>query len=136
MVEKERNGKQRVKNAEKAEEILELMVNFVNEKANTCPGLLAGFNACMDTWARSRVSEGAPRCEALLHRIVNDEEMKPNVISFNSCLYGKRIGSRCATPNVRQSSYTTVSFVLSLVEIEQVSPRFCEKSGRTSQLTK
>lgn len=105
MIEVENNAKQRIKLAKQAEDILLMMTKhaenngFSDDKNGNEPTfqtdrsgpLLAGYNACMDAWSRSYCKEAAPRCESMLHDMINGDAVVPNTISFNTCLYGKNI---------------------------------------------
>jgi len=47
------------------------------------------YNACLDAWAQSHVKEGALRCEILLQEMLEqDSVVKPNRVSFNTCIQG------------------------------------------------
>jgi hypothetical protein len=107
MIETERNALKRIKSAKQAEDILLMMVEYAKTKdfatddgdANTERNgpLLAGYNACMDTWARSYSVEAAPHCESILQTMIQGEDnatVKPNTVSFNTCLYGTRENCR------------------------------------------
>lgn len=54
-------------------------------------GLLMGYNACMDTWARAYCEEAAPKCQAMLQDMIKGRvnNILPNTVSFNTCMYGK-----------------------------------------------
>jgi hypothetical protein len=78
--------------------VSEMDVTMTNDVTSSFDGMLAAYNACLDTWSKAYVRESAPKCESLLQRFLtkmNNEDgnstdsiIKPNTTSFNSCMYG------------------------------------------------
>ena len=50
--------------------------------------LLAGYNACLDTWSRAFCKEAAKHCQDILHTMMDDKVVIPDTVTFNTCLYG------------------------------------------------
>lgn len=102
-IDTERNPKIRKEWATQADNILLMMVDFAKSKGfsqssddetkdstrqvDHWGSLLTSYNACMDTWARSFCAEAAPRCESILQQLIHSENIKPDTVSFNTCLY-------------------------------------------------
>lgn len=112
MVVKVRSPSARLNAAERAEEILWLMVHeFIAvkavssekegsvggserkdaEKENGFEASIIPFNACMNVWAQSNLPESAARAEEILFKILDPSmeertQVQPNVVSFNTCM--------------------------------------------------
>jgi len=106
-------GRQRTAAAKQAEQILYSMLNFLTQekqKKNVSVAsanhvdhadiesgednereldILIAYNTCLNAWAKSYTPEAATHCEALLHKMLDDENdlVTPNASSFNTCLY-------------------------------------------------
>jgi hypothetical protein len=100
--EKEKDPRRRREAAQNAEEILWQMVREFSpeEKKGSSAAavfpysksyqysILIAFNACLYAWSHARVIESAPKCEEILQKMLSSTIVKPNSVSFNSCLYG------------------------------------------------
>lgn len=83
----------RVEAAERAEEILWMMVDEMqnNPHSDKLSGSIVPFNACLNVWAQSFTPESPHRAEDLLHRMLDPElqsitQVQPNTVSFNTCM--------------------------------------------------
>lgn len=57
------------------------------------PDVIQAFNVCVDAWARSYCREAALGAEALLQRMIYRDNISPDTVTFNNCLYGTFRGS-------------------------------------------
>ncbi|GAX28599.1 hypothetical protein FisN_1Hh610 [Fistulifera solaris] len=91
---KQSDPRKRLRAAERAEQVLWYMVDFVRAKrsddiekdiSDDDKALVLGFNVCLDIWSKTRTREAAPRCEEILQKML-EEKIYPDVASFNACL--------------------------------------------------
>ena len=132
---KKKSPRGRVASAERAEEILWLMVDELKRQheavANeemaevTIEPSVVPFNACLNAWARSESDEGGPASEELLRKMLDPDLQEvtgvmPDTISFNSCL---QAWSRSARTNseAAEKAEELLNFMLEL-ELDTARP--------------
>ncbi len=92
MAARKKNPKHRVEAAERAEDILWIMVDLLeNEKFELKDVSIVPFNACLNAWAQSFTPESPYRAEELLHKLLDPDlqaitQVRPNTVSFNTCI--------------------------------------------------
>lgn len=94
-----KDPRKRLKAAQKAEEVFWRMLDYVavtteegldEASKNTLEhGVLFAFNSCLNVWSKSYVTEAAPHCEGLLNKVIAEDILSPDTVSFNICLHGK-----------------------------------------------
>lgn len=96
---KQSDPRKRLRSAERAEQVLWYMVDFVKARRDDAVeeqasgddiAQVMGFNVCLDIWSKTRTREAAPRCEEILQKMM-EEKIYPDVASFNACLHGKDV---------------------------------------------
>ena len=97
MADRKKSPRDRVEAAQRAEDILWMMVDIMKENNQEdsnnshLSGSIVPFNACLNGWAKSFTPESPLRAEDLLHRILDPElqsiiRVQPNTVSFNTCM--------------------------------------------------
>ena len=95
MASQKKNSSHRVEAAERAEDILWMMVDEMKKDNQNSDCLLSGsivpFNACLNAWAQSFTPESPHRAEELLHKLLDPDlqsvtKVQPNTVSFNTCM--------------------------------------------------
>ena len=97
MADRKKSPKDRVEAAQRAEDILWMMVDIMKENNQEdsnnshLSGSIVPFNACLNAWAKSFTPESPLRAEDLLHRMLDPElqsiiRVQPNTVSFNTCM--------------------------------------------------
>jgi hypothetical protein len=95
MADRKKSPKDRVEAAQRAEDILWMMVDIMKNNQEHSNDHLSGsivpFNACLNAWAQSFTPESPHRAEDLLHRMLDPDlqsiiQVQPNTVSFNTCM--------------------------------------------------
>ncbi len=90
MAARKKNPGHRFEAAERAEEILWILVDELQKNPNLKASIVP-FNACLNAWAQSFTPESPYRAEKLLHKLLDPElqsvtQIQPNTVSFNTCM--------------------------------------------------
>lgn len=99
MADQKRSPQARFEAAQRAEDVLWLMVEELKKSQDygkdkgrhPLAGSIVPFNACLNAWARSFTAESPHRAEQLLRRLLDPElqrlaQIYPNTVSFNTCM--------------------------------------------------
>jgi hypothetical protein len=99
MADQKRSPQARLDAAQRAEDVLWLMVEEVKnspdvrnaEGRHPLAGSIVPFNASLNAWARSFTAESPHRAERLLRQLLDPElqqlvQVYPNTVSFNTCM--------------------------------------------------
>lgn len=95
MVERENSLPVRLALTDEAQRILEYARELFDKGGDTISKrfgestFLHVYNSLIEVWSRAYCEQAAPTCEDILHEMIREKKVIPNVVSFGACLHGK-----------------------------------------------
>lgn len=134
MADRKKSPKQRVEAAQRAEEILWMMVDKMekNQHSDHLSGSIVPFNACLNAWAQSFTPESPHRAEDLLHRMLDPNlqaiiKIQPNIVSFNTCMQAWSKACKFKESAAPEKAEELLTLLVKLSKEDVGSPNINEK---------